>query len=95
MYHFVLFMFDSPIQIAMVIGVVVLLFGAGKLPQLAKSIGQSKKAFKEGLREAEEDDEPVNVDRISAGAAAPQITEMSDDTLAAELKRRAEARAEH
>jgi sec-independent protein translocase protein TatA len=33
--------------------VVFLLFGATRLPQLAKAFGQSKKAFKEGLREAE------------------------------------------
>ena len=45
-----LFMFDSPMQIMLVIGALVLLFGAGKLPQLAKSLGQSRKAFKEGLR---------------------------------------------
>ena len=92
--HLLLFMFDSPIQIAMVIGVVVLLFGAGKLPQLAKSLGQSRKAFKEGLREGEEG-ETVNVDRVSAGASAPQLTEMSDADLEAEMQKRAQARAEH
>lgn len=29
--------------------VIVLLFGATRLPQLAKALGQSKRAFKEGL----------------------------------------------
>jgi sec-independent protein translocase protein TatA len=33
--------------------VVVLLFGSAKLPQLAKAIGQSKKAFREGIDEGE------------------------------------------
>ena len=33
-------------------GVVLLLFGAKKLPELAKSMGQSKAAFDEGLKEA-------------------------------------------
>jgi sec-independent protein translocase protein TatA len=38
----------------LVIAVVIfLLFGATRLPQLAKSLGQSKRAFKEGLDEAE------------------------------------------
>lgn len=38
----------------LVIAVVIfLLFGASRLPQLAKSLGQSKRAFKEGLEEAE------------------------------------------
>lgn len=40
----------------LVIAVVIfLLFGATRLPQLAKSLGQSKRAFKEGLDEAERD----------------------------------------
>ncbi|HEY7784806.1 MAG TPA: twin-arginine translocase TatA/TatE family subunit [Pyrinomonadaceae bacterium] len=33
--------------------VIILLFGATRLPQLAKALGQSKKAFKEGLDEAD------------------------------------------
>jgi sec-independent protein translocase protein TatA len=33
--------------------VIFLLFGATRLPQLAKSLGQSKRAFKEGLEEGE------------------------------------------
>ena len=38
----------------LVIAVVIfLLFGATRLPQLAKSLGQSKRAFKEGLDEGE------------------------------------------
>ena len=45
----------------MVIGVIILiLFGAQKLPELAKSLGQSKTAFQEGLKEGpslEEDED--------------------------------------
>ncbi|MGH9881814.1 MAG: Sec-independent protein translocase subunit TatA/TatB [Pyrinomonadaceae bacterium] len=33
--------------------VIVLLFGATRLPQLAKALGQSKRAFKEGMDEAD------------------------------------------
>jgi sec-independent protein translocase protein TatA len=35
--------------------VIVLLFGATRLPQLAKALGQSKRAFKEGLEEGEKE----------------------------------------
>ena len=92
-----MFMFDSPVQIAMVLGVVVLIFGAGKLPQLAKSLGQSKKAFKEGLREAEEADEkemPQVTPQITSGPAngTPVIAQMSDDDLMAEMRRRVAAK---
>ena len=38
-------------------GVVLLLFGAKKLPELAKSMGQSNAAFDEGLKEGLSSDE--------------------------------------
>ncbi len=41
--------------------VIVLLFGATRLPQLAKAIGQSKRAFKDGLDEAETDTPPKEI----------------------------------
>ncbi len=37
--------------------VIFLLFGATRLPQLAKSLGQSKRAFKEGLDEGDKEPE--------------------------------------
>jgi len=37
--------------------VIFLLFGGSKLPQLAKALGQSKKAFKEGLSEGEAEEQ--------------------------------------
>jgi sec-independent protein translocase protein TatA len=33
--------------------IIFLLFGATRLPQLAKALGQSKRAFKDGLDEGE------------------------------------------
>lgn len=43
-------------QELLIIAVVIfLLFGATRLPQLAKALGQSKKAFKEGLDEGEQE----------------------------------------
>ena len=80
-------------EILLIVLALFLLFGASRLPQLAKSLGQSRKAFKEGLREAEQE-ESVEQANITS-APAPQITHMSDADLEAELKRRAEARAEH
>ena len=84
-------MFDSPVQIALVVGVIILIFGAGKLPQLAKSLGQSRKAFKDGMREAEEE-ERADEEKRAITAAAPQITNMSDEELMAEMRRRAETK---
>lgn len=41
--------------------VIVLLFGATRLPQLAKALGQSKRAFKDGLDEADTDVPPKEI----------------------------------
>jgi len=43
----------GPTEILIIAAVIFLLFGATRLPQLAKSLGQSKRAFKEGLSEGE------------------------------------------
>ena len=47
----------GPQELLLVVLVVFLLFGATKLPQLAKAIGQSTRAFKEGLDEGEKEAE--------------------------------------
>jgi sec-independent protein translocase protein TatA len=81
-------------EILLIVAVLFLLFGASRLPQLAKSLGQSRKAFKEGMRDAEEE-EKAERPQVSPAPAAPQISQMSDEALADEMRRRAEARAEH
>ena len=40
-------------ELVIIVLVIFLLFGATRLPQLAKALGQSKKAFREGIEEAE------------------------------------------
>jgi len=42
-------------ELIVIVLVVFLLFGATRLPQLAKALGQSKKAFREGIEEGERD----------------------------------------
>ncbi len=43
----------SPMEIAAVVGVAILVFGADKLPKLARSAGQAKKEFMVGQAEAD------------------------------------------
>lgn len=76
-------------ELILIVAVLFLLFGASRLPQLAKSLGQTRKAFKEGMREAE--DEEAAEKQLST-ANAPKLTEMSDEALAEELKRRTESK---
>ena len=42
-------------ELLIILLIVVLLFGASRLPQLAKALGQSKRAFREGMDEADEE----------------------------------------
>jgi sec-independent protein translocase protein TatA len=79
-------------EIILIVAVIFLLFGASRLPQLAKSLGQSRKAFKEGMREAEEEFEMERKKELAEKAQTPQLSSMSDEELAAELRRRAEAK---
>jgi TatA/E family protein of Tat protein translocase len=43
--------------------VIFLLFGATRLPQLAKALGQSKKAFREGIEEVERGEESKTIEK--------------------------------
>lgn len=43
-------------ELAIIAGVIVLLFGAGALPKFARSIGQAKKEFEKGVNEGTQDE---------------------------------------
>ena len=81
-------------EIILIVLALFLLFGASRLPQLAKSFGQTRKAFKDGMREAEEEEriEQQQKQINSTPIAAPQINALTDDDLAAEMRRRAEVK---
>jgi sec-independent protein translocase protein TatA len=49
----------SPSELLIILGIVLLLFGAKKLPELARSMGKASREFKKGAREADEDDQPA------------------------------------
>ena len=44
-------------EILLILAVVLLLFGAKKLPEMARSLGRSSNEFKRGLREGHVEDE--------------------------------------
>ena len=47
----------GPTEIIVILVIVVLLFGAKRLPELGSSVGKSIKNFKSGMKEANEDDD--------------------------------------
>lgn len=45
----------GPLEVLLILGVVLLLFGPKRLPELARSIGKSVREFRGGLKEAKEE----------------------------------------
>lgn len=43
------------IEIVIIIGVVILLFGASAIPKIARSIGKARREFRKGLEEEQEE----------------------------------------
>jgi sec-independent protein translocase protein TatA len=70
----------------LIIGAIVMLFGASRIPQLAKSLGQARREFKEGMKEGEAEDEQ---NKQLPNKNTPQISQVSDEQLMEELRRRA------
>lgn len=65
--------------VVLVVAAIILLFGGSKLPQLAKALGQSKKAFKDGIAEGE-----------SGTDSKSKLDSIDDETLFEEARRRAQ-----
>ncbi len=75
-------------EILLIVAVLFLLFGASRLPQLAKSLGQTRKAFKEGMGEKDEV-ERVTIEKGRLNQTpSPQISNLSDDEIRTEMRRR-------
>ena len=51
--------FDDPVVIILILAVVVLLFGAGRIPALAKSLGQARREFDKAMKGTYEDSPTV------------------------------------
>lgn len=73
-----LFAIESPTIIILVVAAIFLLFGGSKLPQLARALGQSKKAFKEGIDDAD------------GKSSQSKLDSVDDETLFEEARRRAQ-----
>jgi sec-independent protein translocase protein TatA len=74
-------MFGNPMEIALIVGAAVLLFGADKLPKLARSLGNAKKEFMVGQAEADIAAERAKEDaRKSAEAEKPAGTTTTTTT---------------
>lgn len=60
--------FDSPMDIAIVVLVVLVLFGGKKIPEMMRGIGTGIKEFKQGMR-----DEPAPAPPPQTTSTAPTV----------------------
>jgi len=56
------FISPGPLELAIIAGIVLLLFGGSKLPSLMRNLGRSTNEFKRGMTESLEEDEPAKTD---------------------------------
>ena len=49
----------SPIQLLIVLAIILLVFGAKKLPEIGRNLGSGAREFKEGITGNEKSDEAV------------------------------------
>jgi sec-independent protein translocase protein TatA len=77
-------------ELLIILLIVFVLFGASRLPQLAKALGQSKRAFKDGLDEADDEariEEARRRERLRAAESVVQEDELSADKYTANKPR--------
>ena len=74
-----LFVIGTEWIVVLVVVAILLLFGGTKLPQLAKALGQSKKAFKEGIDEGDRESD-----------SRSKLNSVDDEALFEEARRRAQ-----
>ena len=60
-----------PVHILILLLVLIIVFGASKLPDIARNIGKSAKVLKSELSDLSEDD---NTKQVAAGTQNPQIS---------------------
>ncbi len=61
----------GPTELFIIFAIVMLLFGAGKLPKLARSMGTAVTEFKQGIQGVKEEAaESLNADKSSSEAAS-------------------------
>jgi len=61
-------------EILLILAVLLLLFGARKLPELARSLGRSTKEFRQGMKDASTEEPEERPDATSAETTGSEKT---------------------
>lgn len=69
----------GPLELTLILVIVVLLFGAKRLPETAKSVGQSLKIFKKTIADDDEKKDKPEVTAQGDTPAPPPVQTRSDE----------------
>jgi len=69
-------------EIILIIFIILLLFGAKKLPELSRSLGKSLGEFKKGQREGTEPDKEEDVEKLEMQEDVEKLDAVSPDVSA-------------
>ena len=70
-------------EILIVLGVILLLFGAKRIPELARSLGSGLRQFREGISNENEGNEEERIEELTV----EEDREVAQDTPAAESRK--------
>jgi sec-independent protein translocase protein TatA len=68
-----------PVELLLILAVIIVLFGAKRLPQLGSAIGESLKGFKKSMREVNEEEAAASK-TLPRNETAPQQSTASKST---------------
>jgi len=68
-------------ELMIILVIIMIIFGAGKLPEIGSAFGRSIKNFKSSMKEAEEAEQTAQVEGAEGQASAEELQQenMSDD----------------
>ena len=61
----------GPLELVLILAIVLLIFGARRLPEMGRSLGSGMREFKKGVTGEKDAKEPNSPEAIAAPAAAP------------------------
>jgi sec-independent protein translocase protein TatA len=73
---------DNPLHIALVLIVVLMVFGAKRLPEMGKSMGQGLRGFKDSLQGHEPAEDMTASPMLTAAVPAPVATPVATPVAA-------------
>jgi len=81
-------------ELMVILVIIMIIFGAGKLPEIGSAFGRSIKNFKQSMKEAEQEDVPIDSAegqaKLREGTAAEDTSNLTDEEKQALARKKAE-----